>query len=79
MHSFLTRGESAFGKPVCRLGLAAHRGSWLAAGVLAAANDRSELLEDLDVLTATGPLEAAEYERLAEHGARVRRHAGTFP
>ncbi len=47
--------------------------------VLAAPNDRAELLEDLEVLTATGPLEAAEFERLAAHGARVRRHAGAFP
>ena len=28
---------------------------------------------------ADGPLSAAEYERLAEHGRRARRHAGQFP
>lgn len=47
--------------------------------VLAAPNDRAELALDLEVLTATGPLEPAEYEKLAAHGARVRRHAGAFP
>jgi predicted aldo/keto reductase-like oxidoreductase len=47
--------------------------------VLAAPNDRAELLEDLEMLTVAGPLEPAEYERLADHGARVRRHAGAFP
>ena len=47
--------------------------------VLAAPNDRAELLEDLEVLEATGPLASAEYEQLADHGARVRRHAGAFP
>jgi predicted aldo/keto reductase-like oxidoreductase len=47
--------------------------------VLAAPHNRAELDEDLSVLAATGPLEAAEYETLAAHGARVRRHAGRFP
>jgi predicted aldo/keto reductase-like oxidoreductase len=47
--------------------------------VLAAPHDRPELREDLEVLAAGGPLAAAEYERLAAHGARVRRHAGSFP
>jgi aryl-alcohol dehydrogenase-like predicted oxidoreductase len=45
--------------------------------VLAAPNDRAELEQDLGVLNA-GPLSAAEYAVLAEHGERVRRHAGTF-
>jgi predicted aldo/keto reductase-like oxidoreductase len=40
---------------------------------------RAELDEDLQVLQASGPLPADEYERLAEHGRRVRRHAGQFP
>src|SRR5262249_20220203 len=39
---------------------------------------RSELDEDLSVLDATGPLTDEEYTTLAEHGARVRRHAGRF-
>ena len=46
---------------------------------LAAPHNRAELDEDLSVLEATGPLEAEEYERLAKHGERVRRHAGRFP
>jgi aryl-alcohol dehydrogenase-like predicted oxidoreductase len=45
--------------------------------VLAAPNDRSELEQDLGVLDAE-PLSVAEYAVLAEHGERVRRHAGTF-
>src|SRR3954463_6295159 len=44
--------------------------------VLMAPESRAELEEDLGVLDAAGPLPAAEYERLAEHGRRVRRHAG---
>jgi aryl-alcohol dehydrogenase-like predicted oxidoreductase len=47
--------------------------------VLAAPHHRAELLEDLEVLGVGGPLEPAEYERLAEHGQRVRRHAAAFP
>ena len=47
--------------------------------VLAAPHDRAELEEDLTVLNAGGPLPPEEYERLAEHGRRVRRHAGGFP
>jgi predicted aldo/keto reductase-like oxidoreductase len=47
--------------------------------VLAAPNSRAELEEDLSVLDSAGPLAPAEYERLAEHGRRVRRHAGGFP
>ncbi len=46
---------------------------------LAAPRDRAELEQDLEVLKGTGPLDAEEYARLAEHGGRVRRHAGTFP
>jgi predicted aldo/keto reductase-like oxidoreductase len=47
--------------------------------VLAAPASRAELEEDLKVLDAAGPFEPAEYARLAEHGERVRRHAGRFP
>jgi aryl-alcohol dehydrogenase-like predicted oxidoreductase len=46
---------------------------------LMAPDDRAELEEDLTVLEAAGPLPAAEYEQLAAHGLRVRRHAGSFP
>ncbi|OAI51814.1 hypothetical protein AYO44_04925 [Planctomycetaceae bacterium SCGC AG-212-F19] len=46
---------------------------------LMAPDTRAELDEDLTVLEAAGPLTAEEYARLAEHGQRVRRHAGTFP
>jgi len=46
---------------------------------LMAPDNRAELDEDLTVLEAQGPLRAEEYARLAEHGQRVRRHAGTFP
>ncbi|HVS35586.1 MAG TPA: aldo/keto reductase [Gemmataceae bacterium] len=46
---------------------------------LAAPHDRRELDEDLTVLDAAGPLTPEEYEGLAEHGRRVRRHAGHFP
>jgi aryl-alcohol dehydrogenase-like predicted oxidoreductase len=46
---------------------------------LAAPQSRAELEEDLRVLEATGPLPDAEYATLAEHGARVRRIAGSFP
>jgi aryl-alcohol dehydrogenase-like predicted oxidoreductase len=45
---------------------------------LAAPANRAELEEALRVLRATGPLDAAEYEELSAHGARVRRHGGTF-
>ncbi len=40
---------------------------------------RAELEEDLTALDAPGPLPEEEYRRLAEHGQRVRRHAGRFP
>jgi aryl-alcohol dehydrogenase-like predicted oxidoreductase len=46
---------------------------------LAAPHSRAELGEDLQVLRAAGPLSPAELARLAEHGERVRRHAGRFP
>jgi aryl-alcohol dehydrogenase-like predicted oxidoreductase len=46
---------------------------------LAAPQNRRELEADLGVLRANGLLPAARYARLAEHGDRVRRHAGTFP
>src|SRR5262249_20826404 len=46
---------------------------------MAAPHSRAELDEDLEVLRATGPLPAEEYQRLAEHGERVRKHAGRFP
>jgi predicted aldo/keto reductase-like oxidoreductase len=40
---------------------------------------RAELEEDLTVLRDPAPFDAVEYQRLAEHGARVRRHAANFP
>lgn len=46
---------------------------------LMAPESRAELEEDLGVLPAPGPLGAQEYELLAAHGQRVRRHAGSFP
>jgi predicted aldo/keto reductase-like oxidoreductase len=46
---------------------------------LASPANRAELEEDLEVLRATGPLPSEQYESLAEHGRRVRCHAGTFP
>ncbi len=46
---------------------------------LAAPGNRQELEADLEVLSTTGPLSAEEFERLAAHGARARRHAGNFP
>jgi aryl-alcohol dehydrogenase-like predicted oxidoreductase len=45
---------------------------------LAAPHTRAELEEDLEVLQATGPLTPQVYERLAGHGERVRRCAGSF-
>ncbi len=47
--------------------------------VLAAPASRAELDEDLEVLDAAGPLAPSEFDRLAAHGERVRRHAGRFP
>jgi predicted aldo/keto reductase-like oxidoreductase len=46
---------------------------------LAAPEQRAELEEDMTVLHANGPLSAEDYAALAEHGQRVRRHAGSFP
>jgi predicted aldo/keto reductase-like oxidoreductase len=46
---------------------------------LMAPENRAELEEDLTVLDAPGPLAAEEYQRLAEHGQRVRTHGGNFP
>jgi predicted aldo/keto reductase-like oxidoreductase len=46
---------------------------------LMAPENRRELDEDLQVLLAPVPLSAEEYRALAEHGQRVRRHAGRFP
>jgi aryl-alcohol dehydrogenase-like predicted oxidoreductase len=45
---------------------------------LCAPQTRAELDEDLRVLDASGPLTNEEYAALAEHGERVRRHAGGF-
>jgi aryl-alcohol dehydrogenase-like predicted oxidoreductase len=45
---------------------------------LAAPQTRAELDEDLQVLQASGPLPDEQYAALAEHGERVRRHAGRF-
>jgi predicted aldo/keto reductase-like oxidoreductase len=47
--------------------------------VLAAPHTRAELLQDLEVLHTSGPLDPQRYALLAEHGDRVRRHAGNFP
>ncbi|HEY7428969.1 MAG TPA: aldo/keto reductase [Gemmataceae bacterium] len=46
---------------------------------LMAPENRAELEEDLRGLREMRPLSAEEYERLAGHGQRVRRHAGSFP
>jgi predicted aldo/keto reductase-like oxidoreductase len=46
---------------------------------LMAPDNRSELEEDLTVLDMPGPLLPEEFARVAEHGLRVRRHAGSFP
>ena len=46
---------------------------------LMAPDNRAELEEDLTVLEAPGPLSAKEYEELAEHGRRLRKHGGAFP
>jgi predicted aldo/keto reductase-like oxidoreductase len=46
---------------------------------LMAPDNRAELDEDLTVLDASGPLASEEFALLAEHGLRVRRHAGQFP
>jgi aryl-alcohol dehydrogenase-like predicted oxidoreductase len=46
---------------------------------LMAPENRAELDEDLQALRMGKPLPADEYEALAAHGQRVRRHAGSFP
>jgi predicted aldo/keto reductase-like oxidoreductase len=46
---------------------------------LMAPANRAELEEDLSVLDEREPLRPEEYERLAVHGRRVRRHGGQFP
>jgi len=46
---------------------------------LMAPDNRAELEEDLRVLEAEGPLSPEEHALLAEHGQRVRKHAGRFP
>jgi aryl-alcohol dehydrogenase-like predicted oxidoreductase len=45
---------------------------------LSAPQTRAELEENLRVLKAEGPLPNETYSALAEHGERVRRHAGRF-
>jgi aryl-alcohol dehydrogenase-like predicted oxidoreductase len=47
--------------------------------VLAAPHTRAELDEDLTVLDTPWPLSDEEFQQLADHGQRVRRHAGRFP
>jgi predicted aldo/keto reductase-like oxidoreductase len=47
--------------------------------VLMAPDSRAELEEDLSVLERPEPLPPEEYERLAEHGRRVRKYGGAFP
>ena len=46
---------------------------------LSAPQTRAELEENLGVLQAEEPLTNGAYAALAEHGERVRRHAGGFP
>lgn len=47
--------------------------------VLAAPASRAELVEDLQVLDASGPLAEDEFQLLAAHGRRVCDTAGSFP
>ncbi len=47
--------------------------------VLMAPANRRELEEDLTLLDDWRPLPREEFEKMAEHGRRVRRHAGVFP
>ena len=47
--------------------------------VLMAPANRQELEEDLTLLDDWRAPDAEEFERLAAHGRRVRRHAGSFP
>jgi predicted aldo/keto reductase-like oxidoreductase len=46
---------------------------------LMAPDNRAELEENLAVLQTAGPLAAKEFDRMAAHGQRVRKHAGSFP
>ena len=46
---------------------------------LTAPANAAELDESLSVLKVEGALAASEFEELAAHGRRVRRHAGGFP
>jgi predicted aldo/keto reductase-like oxidoreductase len=46
---------------------------------LTAPDNRAELEEDLTVLEQNQPLTPVAYERLAAHGRRVRKFAGSFP
>jgi predicted aldo/keto reductase-like oxidoreductase len=46
---------------------------------LMAPQSRAELDEDLSIVETWQPLSDEEYRRLADHGQRVRRHAGHFP
>ena len=47
--------------------------------VLAAPNDEAELAADLALLDQWRGLSPEDYDRLARHGQRVRRHGGSFP
>jgi predicted aldo/keto reductase-like oxidoreductase len=47
--------------------------------VLMAPNGRRELEENLKLLDDWRAPTAAEFEKMAKHGLRVRKHAGTFP
>ena len=47
--------------------------------VLAAPNDHKELEQDLGLLDDWRSPRKKEFERMATHGQRVRKHAGTFP
>jgi hypothetical protein len=46
---------------------------------LMAPESRTKLEEDLLAVRAEGPLTAPVYRLLADHGQRVRTHAGQFP
>jgi predicted aldo/keto reductase-like oxidoreductase len=46
---------------------------------MAAPRNRADLDEALTVLDGLEPLPPDDFERLAEHGRRVRRHGGAFP
>lgn len=46
---------------------------------LMAPHNSAELTENLEILSAPGPLPPDDYEALTAHGRRVHRHAGGFP